>query len=69
MFFREIILFYCEKHIVGRNTVGVTKYLVDTAERLYDIHNYARQYLEVANGMMKARCGSLANSAGYQEGD
>jgi hypothetical protein len=49
--------------------VGFIEYIVDTTEQLYDIHNYARQYLQVASDMMKARCDSLANYAGYQEGD
>jgi hypothetical protein len=35
----------------------------------YNIHNYARQHLKMASDRMKTRCDTLANSAGYQEGD
>jgi hypothetical protein len=36
---------------------------------LHDIHNYARQHLQLASNRMKTRYDKLANCAGYQEGD
>jgi hypothetical protein len=49
-----------------RPTIDHAANLVD---HLHDIHNYARQHLNLASDWMKTRYDRLANCARYQEGD
>jgi hypothetical protein len=48
---------------------STTDYVADLVERQHDTHHYARPYLRVASDRMKVRYDSLANSAGFQDGD
>jgi hypothetical protein len=45
---------------------SITDYEAKLAERLHDIHHFARHHLKVASDRVKARYDRLANSAGFQ---
>jgi hypothetical protein len=42
---------------------------VNLVDHINDIHNYARQHLNLASDRMKTRYDKLVKCAGYHEGD
>jgi hypothetical protein len=54
-------------------TLDKERFTIDHAaslvDRLYDIHNYARQHLKLTSDRMKTGHDRLANCEGYREGD